>query len=79
MVRLNELKDGEECVVVSLLAKDSLRRRFQDLGIIEGTRIKRLKSSPLGDPVSYFVVGAVIAIRSCDAYLIEVEKWHGAN
>ena len=73
MVRLNEIKDSEECTVVSLFAKGIIRRRFQDIGIVEGTKIKRLRSGPLGDPTSYLVRGAVIAIRSADAYLIGVE------
>lgn len=73
MVRLNEIKDSEECTVVSLFAKGIIRRRFQDIGIVEGTKIKRLHASPLDDPTAYLVRGAVIAIRSADAYLIGVE------
>lgn len=77
MVRLNELDDLEAGVVVRLFATGDMKRRLQDLGVVEGTCIKRLRTSPLGDPASYLIRGAVIAIRSCDAYLIGVEtvKW----
>lgn len=34
-----------------------------DLGIIEGTKIKPVLKSPLGDPTAYEVRGTVIALR----------------
>lgn len=46
-----------------------------DLGLIPGVKIDCVGRSPLGDPAAYSVLGAVIAIRDCDAQtvLIEIE------
>lgn len=74
MIKLNETKGNREYRVTGVYAPDNLRYRFYDLGIVEGGYIKRLKSSPLGDPVSYFVKGTVLAIRNRDACHIEVEE-----
>ncbi len=74
MIRLNETKSNREYMVKGVYAPDDIRYRFYDLGIVEGSCIKRLKNSPLGDPVSYFVKGTVLAIRNRDACHIEVEE-----
>lgn len=44
-----------------------MRRRLQDIGLIEGTKVKCLQKSPAGDPVAYLIRGAVIALRSEDS------------
>lgn len=44
-----------------------MRRRLQDLGIVEGTTIECLQKSPSGDPVAYKIRGTIIALRSEDA------------
>jgi ferrous iron transport protein A len=64
---LTELKEGQSARVVSLLATDSMRRRLQDLGLIEGTRVECLQKSPSGDPVAYLIRGAAIALRTEDS------------
>ena len=74
MIRLSETSDNREYRVVGVYAPNDLKYRFYDLGIVEGGFIKRVKSSPLGDPVSYFIKGAVFAIRNRDAFCIEVEE-----
>ena len=58
--------------VVKILAHGSLRRRFLGLGIIEGTNIEVLYRGAWGDPVTYFIRGAVIALRSEDGDMIKV-------
>jgi ferrous iron transport protein A len=35
-----------------------------DLGVIAGTEIEPLYKSPSGNPVAYFVRGAVVALRN---------------
>ena len=51
----------------------SMRRRLQDLGLIEGTRVECLQRSPSGDPTAYLIRGAVIALREEDSSKIIVE------
>ncbi len=42
----------------------SIRTRLMELGLIEGTEVACIGTSPLGDPRAYMIRGAVIALRS---------------
>ncbi len=64
---LNELRQGETAKVKKLLSTGSIRRRLQDIGLIEGTHVECLQRSPSGDPTAYLIRGAVIALRSEDS------------
>ena len=64
---LNELKPGQRAKVKALLSTGSIRRRLQDIGLIEGTEVECVQKSPGGDPVAYLIRGAVIALRSEDS------------
>lgn len=66
-VSLNELEIGKKGTVQILLSKGNERRRMLDLGLVKGTHVEALQKSPSGDPVAYFIRGAVIALRSEDA------------
>ena len=63
-IPLNELPIGRKAVVSSLTSDGADRRRILDLGVIDGTEIEALYRSPSGNPVAYFIRGAVIALRS---------------
>lgn len=65
--RLTDLKRGQKGVIKKLTACDDMRRRLQDIGLIEGTEVECLGKSPLGDPTAYLIRGAVIALRSEDS------------
>ncbi len=71
--RLSDMSRGQSGTVVSLHAKGEIRRRLQDMGIVEGTCIECLQKSPLGDPVAFLVRGAVIALRVEDAECVCVD------
>ena len=58
--------------VTQLRNDSSMRRRLQDLGLIEGTRVECLQRSPSGDPTAYLIRGAVIALREEDSSKIMV-------
>lgn len=60
---LSELKRGQQAVVTELKLMDRIRRRLQDIGLIEGTKIQCVGKSPLGDPIAYLIKGSVIALR----------------
>ncbi len=64
---LTNLHEGETAKVSSLLITGSIKRRLQDLGIVEGTHIACIQKSPYGDPVAYGIRGTVIALRCEDA------------
>jgi ferrous iron transport protein A len=64
---LKDLKQGQIAKVNSLLSTGSIRRRLQDIGLIEGTKVECLQKSPSGDPTAFLIRGAVIALRSEDS------------
>ena len=64
--------EGKTAKVHSLQSTGSMRRRLQDIGLIEGTDVRCLQRSPAGDPVAYLIRGAVIALRSEDSSQILV-------
>ncbi len=68
------LKPGRSATITAIRNTDAERRRLLDLGILPGTQIENVMSSPLGDPVAYRVRNAVFALRSEQANLIEIEE-----
>lgn len=64
---LKDTKIGQIVKVKSLLSSGSIRRRLQDIGLIEGTDVECLLKSPAGDPVAFLIRGSVIALRSEDS------------
>lgn len=76
-IRLTDLKTGQKGIIERLSARDDMRRRLQDIGIIEGTVVECLGRSPLGDPTAFLIRGAVIALRSEDSGNVLVEPEYG--
>lgn len=70
---LADLRLGDIAIVTGL-AQTSMKRRLQDLGLIEGTRVTCIGISPLGDPKAFAVRGTVIAIRATDSRHITVRS-----
>ncbi len=66
-VRLNNCKLNHEYKIIKVSAKDDfLLRRFMDLGLVEGTKIKALHNDPSKNLTAYLIRGAVIALRNDD-------------
>lgn len=72
--RLSELPVGEKGEVVSLSSSGNERRRMLDLGLIQGTTVEAISKSPSGNPIAYFIRGAVIALRDIDADRILIRR-----
>ena len=70
---LSNVPVGASVLVTNLLTTGSMRRRLQDIGLIEGTKVKCLQKSPAGDPIAYLIRGAVIALRKEDSSGILVQ------
>ena len=69
---LTDLLEGERARVLSLQNESSIKRRLQDLGLVEGTRVSCIQKSPHGDMVAYGIRGAIIALRAEDAVSVMV-------
>lgn len=72
-VSLNTLRVGESGQIIKLGNADGMRRRLQDIGLVEGTTVSCVQKSPWGDPAAYLIRGAVIALRASDASHILVQ------
>jgi len=72
-IPLNLLPLGKKAVVKSITSEGTIRRRMLDLGLISDTVVEALQKSPSGDPTTYHIRGAVIALRSQEASKIIVE------
>lgn len=57
------LKEGRFGVVSGMKIDGAMRRRLQDIGIINGTKIVCVRKSHSGDPTAYLIRGAVVALR----------------
>ncbi|HIT21914.1 MAG TPA: ferrous iron transport protein A [Candidatus Scybalousia intestinigallinarum] len=73
-MRLSQLNVGEKCVVSSLKNTGTIRRRLLDIGLLPGTEVECLFTSPFGDPIAYRIRQAIVAIRKSDAKDILVEE-----
>jgi ferrous iron transport protein A len=71
-VPMSDLRRGQRGEVLALTAYGNIRRRLLDLGLVPGTVIERLMTSPIGDPICFRVRGAMIALRCEDANMITV-------
>lgn len=69
---LNQLPIGKRACVIGLREGCPMRDRLQDLGLMPGSTVFALSRSPLGDPVAYWICGAVIALRREDAAGVEI-------
>lgn len=70
---MSRLLPGECGIVMHICGKSGIKRRLQDLGLVEGTRVMCLQKSPLGDPTAFSIRGAVIALREEDSSKIEIQ------
>lgn len=74
IISLNNLPIGKTGYVNSLISDGNERRRMLDLGVVPNTKIEALYKSPSGDPIAYFIRGAVIALRNEDAQKIYISS-----
>lgn len=66
-VLLSALPTGKSAKVTKITAGGKLKRRFADLGIIEGSQISAIQRGLSGDPTAYNIRGTVIALRKEDS------------
>lgn len=71
---LDNLEIGKSCKVIRVDNTGTIRRRLLDLGVVPGTIIMAVLSSPFNDPIAYKIKNATIAIRKCDSKNIIVEE-----
>ena len=73
MVCLRDVSLEQDVIVVKLDANKDILKRFLDIGLIEGTIIKKVLSSYSGGINAYLIMDSVIAIRDNDIKGVFVE------
>lgn len=63
---LADMCPGDCGNVIRVEHTSEMRRRLLDLGLWQGTPVRCVGVSPLGDPAAYMIRGAVIALRRDD-------------
>lgn len=71
-VTLDQLSPGQTATIAAIDGAGSFRRRLLELGLVQGTPITREGAAPLGDPLTYRVRGAVLALRRADASCVRL-------
>lgn len=71
---LEEVELYNVVIVSKLNNTGGIRRRLLDLGIMENTRIQPVLASPSKHMRAYRVKGSIIALRSDESRMIEVEE-----
>ena len=71
-ITLNKVNLNTYAKVINVNCNGFDKRRFLDLGIITGTKIKPIFRSPLGDPTAYEIRKSIIALRKEDSEKIIV-------
>ena len=69
---LNNLPVGESCIIKKIKDSSKIKRRLLDIGLIPGTKVECVLSSPSNDSLAYLIRGTTIAIRKIDSKEIEV-------
>jgi Fe2+ transport system protein FeoA len=71
-VFLNQLKPGQEAVIVRVGGQGARRRRYMEMGLVRGETVRVERVAPLGDPVAYNVKGYHLSLRREEAGQIQV-------
>ena len=71
---LASLPAGESAYVQRIDSAGAMRRRFTDMGLVPGTRVRCEYAAPSGDPRAYLIHGALVAVRARDAREVILSK-----
>ncbi|TYZ27407.1 ferrous iron transport protein A [Selenomonas caprae] len=70
------LKDGKTGMTLKIqqIGDSELKERLMTMGLTPGTKVKVLRSAPLGDPIAIGVRSYNLALRRADAEMVTVEQ-----
>lgn len=66
MVDLCKMELDRAGIIKQFNVDDSIKRRFLDIGIAPGTRVKRVLEDYYNNMSAYLIMGSLIAIRNTD-------------
>lgn len=71
---LDRLETGKSAVITKVGGSGELRLRLLDMGLIPRTKVKMIKTAPMGDPIEIRVRGYELTLRKEDAACIELAE-----
>ncbi|HIU54284.1 MAG TPA: FeoA domain-containing protein, partial [Candidatus Gallibacteroides avistercoris] len=71
-MRLSNLKNGEEGIIVKVLGHGAFRKRILEMGFVKGKKVTVLQNAPLKDPIKYKIMDYEVSLRQSEASMIEV-------
>jgi ferrous iron transport protein A len=74
MTSLAEIPIGTDAVIRSLPTGGGVFLRLREMGVLPGTRVKLLRTAPLGDPLEIQVRGYNLSLRRAEAASVGVEQ-----
>jgi len=75
MVKLSELKPGQEAVIVEFSGEE-VSIKLMEMGLVPGESVLLVQVAPLGDPISVNVSGYHLSLRLDEAEQIFVRIKH---
>jgi len=79
MVTLDQLRPGQGGRVVRVDASPAMAQRLAEMGLLEGTTLKLVRSAPLGDPLEIELEGWFLSIRKSDARGVHLDLLRGGS
>lgn len=71
-MKLSELQNGQEGVVVRVAGSGAFRKRILEMGFVKGKTVKVILNAPLKDPIKYQILDYEVSLRRSEASLVEV-------
>ncbi len=71
--QLNELKKGEEGIIIKVTGEGKIRRRLFDMGVTPGADVVLTKKAPLGDPLQINIRGYELSLRKDEAQYVTLK------
>jgi len=71
-MKLSDLQNGEEGIIVKVKGYGSFRKRIIEMGFVKGKKITVIKNAPLKDPIEYKILDYKVSLRRSEAALIDV-------
>jgi len=71
---LNEVKLNNTVIVSNINCKPAIKQRLLDLGLVNGTLITPIFTSPFGNPTAYEFRGNIMAMRDDIAKKINIKR-----
>ena len=72
-MRLSDMLIGQSKRVIKINNPTDVKIRLNEIGLTEGVKVTLIRKAPFLDPIEIKVRDFYLALRICDANLIEVE------